>query len=401
MLPWESLELHGKTSTMAPITFHLRSEDKKLEHRSALTPKTVRELLNNGFAVNVEKSPVRIFDDGEFEEAGATLVQTGSWPDAPLDHIIIGLKELPENDFPLKHTHIQFAHCYKGQGGWEAVLSRFPAGGGTLYDMEFLEDENRRRVAAFGYHAGFAGAALAIMDWAYQLEHGAKRMPGKKYYKNEGDLIKEVKTDLENGFARAGGRQPQILVIGALGRCGGGALDLCRAVGIPESNLLKWDLAETKSGGPFVEIRESDVFINCIYLSADIPKFITEEFLKAGSRRLSVVCDVSCDTTNPMNPIPFCNEPTSFDEPTKLLPGFDPPLSYITIDHLPSLLPREASEAFSAALLPSLLELKDRSNSKVWQKAGQLFKEKVTTLPPRLQQAKGFVNGNIVPAVRP
>lgn len=204
------------------------------------------------------------------------------------------------------------------------------------------------------------------MDWAYQLEHGAKRMPGKKYYKNEGDLIKEVKTDLENGFARAGGRQPQILVIGALGRCGGGALDLCRAVGIPESNLLKWDLAETKSGGPFVEIRESDVFINCIYLSADIPKFITEEFLKAGSRRLSVVCDVSCDTTNPMNPIPFCNEPTSFDEPTKLLPGFDPPLSYITIDHLPSLLPREASEAFSAALLPSLLELKDRSNSKVW-----------------------------------
>ena len=144
-------------------------------------------------------------------------------------------------------------------------------------------------------------------------------------------------------------------------------MDLCKAVGVPDSSLIKWDLQETTAmSGPYVVVRESDIFINCIYLSADIPKFVTEEFLKAGPRRLSVVCDVSCDTTNPMNPIPFCNEPTSFEQPTKLLRGFDPPLSYITIDHLPSLLPREASEAFSLALLPSLLELKDRSNSRVW-----------------------------------
>lgn len=74
-------------------------------------------------------------------------------------------------------------------------------------------------------------------------------MPGKQYYKNEGDLIKEVKADLEKGLAKTGGRKPQILIIGALGRCGGGALDLCRAVGIPESNLLKWDLAETAKVG--------------------------------------------------------------------------------------------------------------------------------------------------------
>ena len=81
-----------------------RSEDKKLEHRSALTPTTVRKLLENGFAVNVERSPVRIFDDEKFEQVGATLVQTGSWPDAPANHIIIGLKELPEQEFPLKVT---------------------------------------------------------------------------------------------------------------------------------------------------------------------------------------------------------------------------------------------------------------------------------------------------------
>lgn len=29
---------------------------------------------------------------------------------------------------------------YKGQGGWDKVLGRFPRGGGTLLDLEFLED---------------------------------------------------------------------------------------------------------------------------------------------------------------------------------------------------------------------------------------------------------------------
>ena len=84
-------------------------------------------------------------------------------------------------------------------------------------------------------------------------------MPGKQHYNNEGDLIKEVKAELEKGLAKAEGKKPQVLVIGSLGRCGRGALDLCRAVGIPESNLLKWDMKETAKGGPFVEIRESDV----------------------------------------------------------------------------------------------------------------------------------------------
>lgn len=101
------------------------------------------------------------------------------------------------------------------------------------------------------------------MDWAWQLEHdGKKPMPGKTPYENEAALIKEVKADLEKGLAKTGGNYPRVLVIGALGRCGGGALDCCRAIGVPESNLVKWDLDETKKGGPFVSVRESDVSTN-------------------------------------------------------------------------------------------------------------------------------------------
>lgn len=96
---------------MSPTVLHVRAETKPLEHRSAVTPTIAKELVANGYVVNIERSPLSIFDDAEYEGTGATLVDTGSWIEAPSDHIIIGLKELPEEDFPLKHTHVQFAHC--------------------------------------------------------------------------------------------------------------------------------------------------------------------------------------------------------------------------------------------------------------------------------------------------
>ena len=57
-------------------------------------------------------------------------------------------------------------------------------------------------------------------------------------------------------------------------------------------------------------------------------------------------------------------------------PG-NPALSVISIDHLPTLLPREASEQFSSDLLPSLLELPNRKTARVWTDAEALYKEKL------------------------
>lgn len=83
-------------------------------------------------------------------------------------------------------------------------------------------------------------------------------------------------------------------------------------------DILKWDLPETAKGGPFQEILDVDIFVNCIYLSSPIPHFITHDTIRAAgpSRRLTVVVDVSCDTTNPYNPIPIYSINTTFPEPT-------------------------------------------------------------------------------------
>ena len=98
------------------------------------------------------------------------------------------------------------------------------------------------------------------MDWAWQLQRGAEvSLPGKKPYNTDKDLLNEVKSELDKGLALNGGKHPQVLIIGALGRCGRGAVDLCKAAGLSDSQLLKWDLEETKKGGPFKEIKDSDV----------------------------------------------------------------------------------------------------------------------------------------------
>ncbi|KAI0036680.1 saccharopine dehydrogenase [Vararia minispora EC-137] len=359
---------------MSGKAFWLRCEKKEFERRAALTPTTSKQLIDQGFEIFVERDEQRIFDDAEYEAVGAKLVGNNSWPSAPRNIPILGLKELPASDEPLPHTHIQFAHCYKQQGGWSKVLARFHHGGGTLYDLEFLNDDNGRRVAAFGFHAGFAGAAAGALALAAQKK--GQRLGRLEPYPNETAMVEDVKAKLGGS-----GKGSKALVIGALGRCGRGAVDLLRKIGLDEDDILKWDLEETAKGGPFQEILDVDIFVNCIYLTSKIPSFITPETINAAgpSRLLSVVVDVSCDTTNPNNPIPIYSVNTTFSEPT--VPVYveegNPPMSVISIDHLPTLLPREASEQYSSDLLPTLMRFPERQSARVWTDAEKLFKEKL------------------------
>jgi saccharopine dehydrogenase (NAD+, L-lysine-forming) len=116
-------------------------------------------------------------------------------------------------------------------------------------------------------------------------------------------------------------------------------------------------MAETAKGGPFPEIHVPDIFINCVYLGATpIPPFVTRESLSEPGRKLRVVCDVSCDPNNTHNPVPIYTEYNTFMKPT--LPvqvgGDGPDLTVVSIDHLPTLVAREASDEFSRLLLPRL-----------------------------------------------
>lgn len=87
---------------------------------------------------------------------------------------------------------------------------------------------------------------------------------------------------------------------------------------------------------------------------------------------------LTCSTTNPHNPIPIYNINTTFPEPTVEVEGAGAKrCTVISIDHLPTLLPRESSEQFSKDLLPSLLAFPQRDTAPVWTNAEALFKTKL------------------------
>lgn len=65
------------------------------------------------------------------------------------------------------------------------------------------------------------------------------------------------------------------------------------------------------------------------------------------------------------------------NQPLLLITSNPTPLDVISIDHLPTLLPRESSDAFSSDLLPSLLELREAEFTRVWADAERLFREKL------------------------
>ncbi len=141
---------------------------------------------------------------------------------------------LPPLRDPLPHTHISFAHCYKTQGGWTDVLRRFRHGNGTLYDLEFLENDQGRRVAAFGFHAGFAGAAAGALAYVKQKEEGGKGLlKDLKPYERESLMVDDVREKI-NALGDGGVGELKVLVMGALGRCGSGAVDLFRKIGVKE-----------------------------------------------------------------------------------------------------------------------------------------------------------------------
>lgn len=344
-----------------------------MEARSPLTPLQARQLIEHGFRVVVERSIQRVIADEKFAEAGCGIVESGTWPQAPKEAFILGIKELPIEDTALCHRHIYFGHAYKDQEGWQQLLKRFVQGGGELLDIEYLVDDAGGRVAAFGYWAGFAGCAVGLKAWVGQ-QLGRQPVVGElKPYQSKDELLGEMSRDLEQAIQLSGHR-PKVIIVGAKGHVGTGAGDLADAMGVI---VTRWDIEETKRGGPFKEILQHDLLVNCVLVTKKIPPFVTLDSLSQPRRRLSVISDVSCDPGE-YNPIPIYSEPTSFTSPVVNIID-QPPLELIAIDHLPALLPVEASEDFARQLLPHLLTLNGQISS-VWRRALDVFRQKTCDL---------------------
>ena len=349
--------------TMSSPHLWMRHEARATERRAPVVPADVRRLVASGVQVTVERSPQRVFDIEEYAEAGAEVAETGSWPDAPEGAYVLGIKELPAEPASLRHRHIYFAHAYKGQSDAQVTLGRFREGGGRLYDIEYLTDERGRRVVAFGYWAGYVGAALGALQLA-----GTLKSP----------LTPTDKPTLDAQLIEAGlPMDTSTVVTGARGRSGTGATDALAVAGLEAG---RWDRAESRTQDP-VQLLERDLLVNCVFTTVPSTPFVSADDL-ARKRRLHLISDVTCDVTSATNMLPVNQAITTWEDPVRRIADDSGRwIDVIAIDNLPSLVPREASVTFSADLTPHLLGLADTPPVGPWQAAADAFDKALADLP--------------------
>eukprot|EP01084_Bolivina_argentea_P001782 3288_1 len=224
----DDLGIKFEERTLSPLLW-IRDEVKPGEKRVPISPKNAETLLSAGFRINIEESKTRCIDDAEYRKIGCKTVKSGSWvKDAPNSAFIVGLKELPDAPQGLRHRHIFFAHCFKGQNEAVPLLQRFKAGNGEILDLEYLVNDNGRRVAAFGRAAGMAGMAMGIIVWAKQILK--EKLDAIDSWASEKAMIAECKQLLERAVPLTKAKKlPKVIVIGALGRCGGGSVYIGKA----------------------------------------------------------------------------------------------------------------------------------------------------------------------------
>lgn len=182
----------------------IRSETKANEYRTPIVPLNIKNLINKGFIVYIEKSDTRCFEDKEYETSGAILIDKGAWKNFKYpESIIIGLKELNNYEDLDNHAHAYFSHFIKTVN---PMLYWFKNSNSIIYDLEYLVDDMGYRKLAFGFYAGYIGALLGLLYYTDELENSLQPWLYEPEWKNKQML--------------------KIALIGHKGRCGQGALSL-------------------------------------------------------------------------------------------------------------------------------------------------------------------------------
>ncbi|EIM73713.1 saccharopine dehydrogenase [Nitritalea halalkaliphila LW7] len=331
----------------------------------------------------VQESPVRCFDDAAYAAAGFP-----PQPDLSACDVLLGVKEVPIAQLMAGKQYFFFSHTIKAQPYNRDLLRAILAKDITLYDHEVLKKPSGERVVAFGRWAGIVGAYMGL--WTYGEKSGRYRIKQAKDCFDLAEMLEELKK-VELPALK--------LLITGRGRVGLGALEIIRALGIPEVQpeaLLREHFPQAvfavldcqhyakraQDGGfqreeffthperyvsSFQRYTEvADMLIAAAYWDHRAPRLFEREDVGQPGFKLRVIADITCDIDGS---IPTTIRPSTIAEPVydldltafQELPAFSgaETLSVMAIDNLPTALPRDASEdfgeQFAQYVLPELL----------------------------------------------
>jgi len=377
----------------------LKETKNRFERRVPLIPEELKQLIAEGIEVRVERSPNRAFEDHEFEAVGCVMVD-----DATDCRFIMGVKEVKTSQVKPGQTVMCFSHTIKGQSHNMPLLQHFLDVGASLVDYEVVVDDQGVRQVAFGRYAGLAGAHETLWTLGHRMRELGHDSPLALIkhavdYKDLRTMADETWEAVE-ALRREGPEafSPLVVAVSGEGRVSRGALEYLEMVGaIPctideavklpsespgdrtlralhlldseiyeRANRKQFDFKDYVSN-PEVYISKLAMYlpycvayINGSYWDERFPRVLDDSTLRrmyANGTLPEVLGDVACDIDGG---IEWTVMATQNDEPTFVYNpktkgakvGVDGEgVAIMSVDNLPTALPRDASVDFSKALI--------------------------------------------------
>jgi len=305
-------------------------------------------------------------------------------------------------------TYIFFSHTIKGQEYNMPLLKRMMEKKINLIEYEKVANENNQRLIFFGRFAGLAGMINSLWSFGLRMQEKGFDTPflrlkqSHKYHsldEAKNDIAAVGKEIKENGLDAS--IQPMVIGITGYGNVARGAMEIADLLPIQEitpEELLNLEssgntsnkavykvifkehhISKLKDGSGNFELQDYyqhpekyennfeqyiphlTILMNCMYWDDNYPRIITKAYLKDlyknGEPKLKVIGDVTCD---PDGSIEATHKGTEIEDPIFVYnPATDTPtmgakgdgLLIMSVDILPSELPRDASLAFGDALI--------------------------------------------------
>ena len=315
-------------------------EIKTLEGRVGLVPEACGELIKAGHRVFVEAGAGEPsgFPDQRYRELGVEMLDHAAAVYGEAE-MIVKVKEPigPELDL-LRRDHLLFSYLHLAAN--TELLQRLRQIGLTAVAFETVEE--RGGLPLLAPMSDIAGR-LAI-----QLGSNLLHRPAG----GKGLLL--------GGLPAA--ERGRVVVLGA-GNAGGNAARLAAALGaeVTVFDRKREKLLVMRELGPNVtalypyaaqveqSVHQADLVVGAVLvIGARAPHVVSAEQV-AGMQPGSVVVDISVDQGGCIE----TTRPTTYDDPTYQVSG----VTHLAVTNMPGAVPRSASQALSASLVPYLLEM--------------------------------------------
>ena len=311
-------------------------EIKPLEGRVALSPDACGDLVHAGHRVIVEHNAGRLsgYLDKHYEALGVTIAADANTTYGHAE-LIVKVKEPVTDDLALLHkNHLLF--CFLHLAANPALAQRLQDIGLTAIGFETVEADN-----------GALPLLAPMSDIAGRL---ATQIGTSLLHQPQGG-----KGLLLGGLP--GAERGRVVIIGA-GNAGGNAAAMAAAMGaeVVVFGLRREQLAEMRNLGgnvtalyPYKEaikraVAKADLLIGAVLMTGKrAPHIVTRDMVRQ-MQPGSVIVDISVDQGGCVE----TTQPTNYENPTYVDEG----VVHFAVTNMPGAVPRSASQALSAALLP-------------------------------------------------